>query len=500
MSELFLFVRPPRPLWPFNGPSTAFWPPLAFASLAAALRDGIRDLRVEILDAAALSIGWRTLGAELDARRPAYVGIGEEAVSAVETLRLARLARGIGAKVVAGGCFFGNVARDALCTGNIDVVVHGEGERTIVELVEALRSGPGDLARVDGISFVDDGEVMTTPPRALLADLDRLPRPAYDLLPVERYGRGSRNHPDFAALELGRGCVGSCEFCVLWRQMGRPAGSGVVPHLRTKSPERLADEIRWLRRDFGRRYIGWVDPSFSADPSVPGEMAERLLSEGIQIGQSAWVRADAIVRDAKSGILDRLVRAGLNEVYLGVERPDESGLRALHKTATLAETRLAFEILAREFPQVYTVGSFIYGVPGDTPDTVRAIYRLSNDLLMDKAFFIPLTPLPGTPFWRPDLWDASGARFRRFDFLPDGGSDPSRAALDRALLSACVFEWTPARLRSYGRAFFSGNARRRRMQWRLAVRSTLFVAAGVGRAMRGAGPSGAMVLPRWYEN
>jgi hypothetical protein len=119
---------------------------------------------------------------------------------------------------------------------------------------------------------------------------------------------------------------------------------------------------------------------------------------------------------------------------------------------------------------------------------------------MDKAFFIPLTPLPGTPSWRPDLWDASGARFRRFDFLPGGGDDPSRAALDRALLSACVFEWTPARLRSYARAFFSGNARRRRMQWRLAVRSTLFVAAGVGRAMRRNGSSGAMVLPRWYES
>ena len=500
MNERFLFVRPPRPLWPFNGPSTAFWPPLAFASLAAALRDGIRDLRVEILDAPALRMGWRTLASELDARRPTYVGIGEEAVSAVETLRLARLARGIGAKVVAGGCFFGFVARDALATGDIDVVVHGEGERTIVELVEALRSGPRDLARVDGISFVRDGEVVTTPPRELLADLDRLPRPAYDLLPVERYGRGSRNHPDFAALELGRGCVGSCEFCVLWRQMGRAVGSRVVPHHRTKSPARLVDEIRWLRRDFGRRYIGWVDPSFTADPRVPNEMAEQLLSAGIEIGQSAWVRADAVVRDARAGVLRRLVRAGLNEVYLGVERPDESGLRALRKTATLAEARLAFEILAHEFPQVFTVGSFIYGVPGDTPATVRAIYRLSNDLLMDRAFFIPLTPLPGTPFWRSELWDASGERFRRFGFLPDGGSDPSRTALDRALLSACVFAWTPARLRSYARAFFSGNARRRRMQWRLSVRSTLFVAAGVSRAIRRAGPSRAMVLPRWYES
>lgn len=501
MNELFLFVRPPRPLWPFNGTSTAFWPPLAFASLAAALRDGVRGVRVEILDAAALSMGWRTLAAEVGRRRPAYVGIGEEAVSCAEGLRVAEIARHSGAAIVAGGCFFGHVAKQALATGLIDIVVHGEGERTIVELVEALRSGqPADLRRVVGISFADDGEIVRTAPRALIEDLDRLPFPAYDLLAVERYGQGSRNHPDFGALELGRGCVGSCRFCVLWRQMGRPVGNRVVPHLRTKSPDRLLEEIRWLKRDFGRRYVGWVDPCFNADSRVPAELAERLLANELTIGQSAWVRADAIVRDARSGALDQLIRAGLNEVYLGVERPDEDGLRALDKTSTLGETRRAFEILAGDYPQVFTVGSFIYGLAGDTPSTVRAIFRLSNELLMDKAFIIPLTPLPGTPFWRPDLWDASGARFRSFDFLPSTAGDPARAALDRALLAACAFDWSAARLRSYARAFCSGNARRRRMQWRLAVRATSFWAAEVLRAARRHHTGGAMVLPRWYES
>jgi radical SAM superfamily enzyme YgiQ (UPF0313 family) len=363
-------------------------------------------------------MGWRTLAAELATRRPTYVGIGEEAVSCVEGLRLARLAHDGGATVVAGGCFFGHAAPGALATGLIDVVVHGEGEQTIVELVEALRSARrADLARVAGISFADSGETVKTAPRPLLEDLDRLPYPAYDLLPVARYGRGSRNHPDFGALELGRGCVGSCGFCVLWRQMGRPINGRVVPHLRTKSPERAFDEVRRLALTFGRRYIGWVDPCFNADPRVPALLADLLLREGLRVGQSAWVRADAVVRDAKSGALDRLVRAGLNEVYLGVERADEDSLRRMNKTTTLGEMRQAFEILARDHPRVFTVGSFIYGLPGDTPATVRAIYRLSNELLMDRAFFIPLTPLPGTPGWRSDLWDASGAAFRRFDLL-----------------------------------------------------------------------------------
>lgn len=501
MSELFLFVRPPRPLWPYNGPSTAFWPPLAFASLAAAIRDRVRGVRVEILDAPALSMGWRTLAAELARRRPAYVGIGEEAVSCVEGLRIARLAREGGATVVAGGCFFGHTAPDVLATGLIDVVVHGEGEQTIVELVEAFRWGQrADLARVAGISFLDGDQVVTTAPRPPIADLDRLPYPAYDLLPVASYGRHSRNHPDFGALELSRGCVGSCEFCVLWRQMGRLVGGRLMPQLRTKSPERALDEIQRLHRQFGRRYIGWVDPCFNADPRVPGRLAELLLAAGIRIGQSAWIRADGVVRDAASGALERMVRSGMNEVYLGVERPDEDSLHGLNKTVTLDATRRAFEILAREYPQVYTAGSFIYGLPGDTPATMRAIYRLSNELLMDKAFFIPLTPLPGTPFWQPELWDATGVRFRQFDFLPSAVADPARAALDRALLSACALSWTGARIRSYLRAFCCTDARRRRMQWRLAVRSTGFVCRALLRAANGEGTAGAMVVPRWYES
>jgi len=458
VSELFLFVRPPRPLWPYNGPSTAFWPPLAFASLAAALRDGVRDVRVEILDAPALSMGWRTLAAEL-------------------------------------------TSPGALATGSIAVVVHGEGEETIVELVEALRAGQrADLAGVAGISFMDGDQVVTTVQRALIADLDRLPYPAYDLLPVASYGRNSRNHPDFGALELSRGCVGSCGFCVLWRQMGRSVGGRMMPQLRTKSPERAFDEIQRLQRQFGRRYIGWVDPCFNADPRVPARLAELLLAAGLRVGQSAWVRADGVVRDAASGALERMIRSGINEVHLGVERPDDDSLHELNKTVTLDATRRAFEILAREYPQVYTAGSFIYGLPGDTPATMRAIYRLSNELMMDKAFFIPLTPLPGTPFWQPELWDATGVRFRQFDFLPSAVGDPARAVLDRALLSECALRWTGARLRSYLRAFWCADARRRRMQWRLAVRSTLFVCRGLLRALNGHDATGPMVLPRWYES
>jgi len=167
MKELFLFVRPPRPLWPFNGPASSVWPPLAFASLAAALREAIPDLQVAILDAPALHMGWHSLENEILRLQPAYVGIGEEAVSCMEGFRLARLARKINARVIAGGCFFSHVSNEAISTRLVDIVVHGEGEITIVALVEALRSGrTRDLYQVLGISFGDGDEIIHTPPPA----------------------------------------------------------------------------------------------------------------------------------------------------------------------------------------------------------------------------------------------------------------------------------------------------------------------------------------------
>jgi anaerobic magnesium-protoporphyrin IX monomethyl ester cyclase len=500
MNELFLFVRPPRPLWPFNSPASAFWPPLAFASLAAMLREKDRSLRVEVLDAPALEMGWRTLEGELHRRAPAFVGIGEEAVSCVGGLRLARIAKACGARVIAGGCFFGHVASEALATGLIDVIVHGEGELTLVDLVAALRDGsPGALEAVKGISVLHEGGLVATPPRELVPDLDALPFPAYDLLPVQRYGARSRNHPRLAAIELGRGCFGSCDFCVLWRQMGRVAGERVLPQLRVKSPERLLEEIRLLVRRYGRRYLGWVDPCFNADPRVPGQLAELMLREGLRVGQSAWVRADALVRDAHSGALASCVRAGLNEVYLGIERPDEAGLTALHKSSGVEHARQALRILREQFPQVLAIGSFIYGLPGDTPDTVRSIHRLALELELDQFFFIPLTPLPGTAGWRPELWDSTGERFREFNFLPAGRPHGRHADLERALVWSLLTNWPAARIRSYSRQLFCPDPRRRRVCRRLTLRGIRF---HLGRILGGAfdGTSGlGMVFPRWYE-
>jgi len=403
-----ILLRPPRYLWPFNSETSAFWQPLGLLSLAAAVRKELTDVKIEVWDAPGQKWGWQTLTDKLADGKIDVLGVGEEAVSAHEALRAAGLAKQLhpGCLVVAGGVYFAHTIEQTLKVDPVDIVVRGEGERTFVELlanIDDRKTWPG----IDGLAFLNDaGQVETTPPRKLIGNLDSLPLPAYDLVNMASYGHRSHNHPGLVSVEHSRGCIDNCSFCILWKHMGKsPDGNGqVVPHYRTKSAERSFEEVRWLYHHFGRRTFGWVDPTFNASPKWSDKWAELMLgSELVGPGQStktlhtAWVRADCIVRDEQEGILDKLVRAGLRQVMIGVERDDQAGLATVSKhNNSLDVCREAFAILRENYPQVYTIGTVIFGLPEDGREDIDRLMRRQYELGMDYCFLIPLTPCPGT--------------------------------------------------------------------------------------------------------
>jgi radical SAM superfamily enzyme YgiQ (UPF0313 family) len=459
----------------------------------------VPGLRVAIIDAPALSMGWATLAQHLRSLEPDYVGIGEEAVSCVEGIRIANLARQLGAKVIAGGCFFSHTASQVLSSGLVDVVVHGEGEQTIVELAQALAEhDPNALRSVAGISFRDGDEVVFTGLRELLSDLDSLPFPAYDLLPMEKYGNRSRHHPQFASIESSRGCSHGCQFCVLWRQMGRFHSGRYVPCLRVKSPERLLEEVRILMDRFGRRYLGWVDPCFNADPHAHSRLAELLLRDDRVIGQSAWVRADYVLRDDISGALKRCYDSGWNEAYIGIERMERSDLETLGKGNLKGEAAQAVALLHAKYPRIITFGSFIYGLPSDTPQSVRAMFRAAQQLPLDQTIFIPFTPLPGTPFWEPWMWDSTGEKFRSFNFMPHAKPKDDLTDLSSEIAWSYLFRWSPRRFCRMIAGLLDRDSRRSGITRNLLLRSLpVMVSAAFQRKPKS---SCGMIFPAWYES
>jgi radical SAM superfamily enzyme YgiQ (UPF0313 family) len=280
--------------------------------------------------------------------------------------------------------------------------------------------------------------------------------------------------------------------------MGRFQADHLVPCLRVKSAERLLEEVRILMDRFQRRYLAWVDPCFNADPETPPRFAELLLSEGRVIGQCAWVRADYVLRDDTSGALKLCCQSGWNEAYLGIERVEPSELARLGKGNLNGQATRALKILDTKYPEVVTVGSFIYGLPWDTPESVRSLFQGAEQLPLDEIFFIPFTPLPGTPYWQPRMWDSTGEKFRTFDFLPRPGPDENVSRLSSEVRRSYLFYWPRQRVRRALRGLFARDVRRRRITRHILQRALPVMLSGA--LYRARQSAGGMFYPAWYEN
>ena len=509
-----LLVSPPRRIWPYIDYQDNFLLPQWMVSLAAVLReDGVE---VHALDCMAGQVGWRTLEQKLRRLRPDVVASGENhALFASEVIRLLALAKAIdpATVTVAGGAHFTTVPELYLPHHPVDLIVRGEGEITLLEVVRSLATGGLDAAReVDGVASWDGGRLRCAPPRELVQDLDTLPMPAYDLLPLERYGRGRYLFsPGGATIQHSRGCTGSCTFCAWWRQMAdrRPCAEGgperLVPRWRTKSVERTLAEMELLHLRHGKRCLVFVDPSFNIDPRWNDAFATRLLRKGWDLSWFAFMRADLILRDEELGIFEKLVRSGLTHLCVGVERQDDAQLRAWGKPPARSDQYLAaFRLLRRRYPQVFRQATFIVGTRSESHASLRQQLRYARQIRADYPAFHPVTPFPGT-----ELYDEALARgelcvpedFESLDMmtalLPT--DHLSRDEVEQALVDlnrACVGpRWLLRGLLSRSRY------RRHMYTWWLLVTGRIFLDS-VRRRLNPLRPERytSTITPRWYES
>ena len=238
-----MFVEPPKEFWFVMGEYLP--PPLGILNLAAYLREHDDTLEIEIVDCQAERISWAGLKERIEQFQPAIVAPSSLATcNAYRGLRTIGMAKDIDPAIttIVGGQHYTELAHESLESyPELDIVVRGEGEQTILEVVRALQ-GKMNLSQVNGITFKHDGKIIANPDRSLFDNLDDLPFPAYDL--VDKYmkdyhftmmaGRNTR----YMVLEGARGCDHKCTFCTQWNHWG-----GMW---RTKSIKRIVDEIEFL--------------------------------------------------------------------------------------------------------------------------------------------------------------------------------------------------------------------------------------------------------------
>jgi len=464
--------------------------------MAAVLREaGFKD--IEIIDCLPIKMGWKTLKEEISRKNPDVVCVGDETASFYESVKLMQMAKELNPKTIciAGGYHFGNTVDLAFNETKADFVIMGEGEITLLELVKAINSGKKDFRKIEGIAFRDkNGIVVTNKPRPLIKDLDTLPLPAYDLLPMHLYGKDSKNHRDFAAIEHGRGCTGGCSFCSIWAQMSQDGR----PCYRTKSAERSFEETKILTEKYGRKTLNWVDGTFNLDPEWSRKYFELLEAEGIKIQHTTWMRADCIIRDEKNGVLKKMVDNGLVQVVIGMERLDDSKRIKMHGKEKNISME-AFSIL-KKYPSVYIIASLIYGLPEDGKKELKELRRFIYTGYVDFMFILPYTPYPGTLEWQEYKDKFNSGDFKTWNLhRPIMGTNKlSRDQLDN-WFKGCLFMYL-IHPNFYVRTLLEKDERKKKVQRSMVRKLVKGLYKGIIDSAKGKKEMEYGKKPEWYDS
>lgn len=363
------------------------YPPHGLLYIASILKK--KGYFVEVLDNELENLDPGTLLNEMRKRRPNVVGVtmnSTKVPSAYLTAMLAKRATNGNATVVVGGPHPTVLPVQTLheCP-SIDIAVLGEGEVTMLEIAESVESGR-ELADIKGIAFRKDNEVMITGPRPYIQDLDSLPFPAYDIVPVRRYF--SMQLVPSLFVMASRGCPFKCIFCSnpIW---GR--------RVRNRNPKNVVDEIEWLVKKYKVREIHFIDDNFNLRPKIAEEICDELIGRGLhrKIIWRAQFRANRNLTPRR--LFKKMKEAGCWQIYFGVESGNQKILSRIMKGITLDEVRRAFGLTKEA--GIETGGFFMIGNLGEDMETIWDTISFMKELSPDVCDFNIATPYPGSEFF-----------------------------------------------------------------------------------------------------
>ncbi|MGI6209098.1 MAG: B12-binding domain-containing radical SAM protein, partial [Anaerolineae bacterium] len=359
--------------------------------------------RTEIFDE---PIEEQPLSERLASRSYDVVGISSPTPLIEEAWHSAEVAHRAGAITIMGGPHLTLHPGESLEKPQVDLVVRGEAEDTIIEIMHALeqdrgveadggrRFRPDVWGTIAGLSFRDlEGKVVHNPARPLRQDLDALPWPAYHLFNIERYTNlqpltdGLQKNARAYTLLTSRGCPYQCIYC------SKPITGNTW---RARAPEKVVEEWAYLVREMRATEIGVTDDVWNLDLDRAKRICRLLIDEGL--GTVPWVTIHGMRADHTDLELFRLMKqAGCKRVGFGVESGNQAILDAIKKRQKVEQVRAA--MANAKAAGLQTMGFFIFGLPGETESTMEDTIRFALELDPDLANFMMADPLPGTEMY-----------------------------------------------------------------------------------------------------
>jgi anaerobic magnesium-protoporphyrin IX monomethyl ester cyclase len=388
-----LLIEPPKDYWFVMGEYLP--PPYGLLQLAGYLESKVADAEIEVLDCQAMPLDWNGLTKRIEAFSPDVVASsGFATCNVYVAARTLETAKKLKPEVVTvtGGQHFTALAQESLeAYPEIDVIVRGEGEETLVELVKAVRDKK-DFSGIAGISFRHHQKIRHNPPRPLIEDLNQLPFPAYHFVGEYAYRyhftmmAGSKAR--YGVVEASRGCPHRCTFCSQWKHW-----QGTWRH---KSVKRVADEMEFLYENYGSRLLWLTDDNFGVGQRMDA-LCDELLNRAFSRDITCFMQARCDDVAANPQLVAKMSRAGINWLLLGVESNSKNTLNSFRKDSKPEYAEAAVKLLRQN--SIFSQATCIIGERGDTAKSLEGLRQFVNGIDPDLAIFMILTPFPGTELY-----------------------------------------------------------------------------------------------------
>ena len=374
--ENAVLIEPKTP--GFNFFSSVKMPLLGLPILGAILQQ--LGINVRIFCENFASINWD------DIRRADLVGISTLTSLAPRAYQLAAKIKEINpsAPIIMGGVHASMKPEEALNNG-ADIVVRGEGENTLVNLVDNFSSQASlsdiDLSSIKGISYQKNDSVYHNEPAGTV-DLDNIPGPDFSL--IKNYHRSP-----YVPYQTSRGCPHDCEFCSVVRMFGR--------RIRYRSADKVIDDLEKITGDphLNGKHVFLVDDNFSANSRRAREFLTALKEAELNL---EWSTQEEVMVYQQEEILDLMQQTGCKRLHLGIESFNPAALEEYGKPQKLVDISRAIQQIKKR--NILVHGMFVLGAENDTRQTIRQTVQKALELELDTAQFFVLVPPPGTELFQ----------------------------------------------------------------------------------------------------
>ncbi len=364
---------------------------LGIASIAATLR--ANGIPVQILDLNLYENYLDRLRQVISEFRPQFLGFTVCTPQFSIAQEISKFSKDVNRDIfiICGGSHATALPFELLQRTSIDMVVLGEGDYTVVEVIQHY---PDILDQVKGICFKRNGHKIRTHSRGYIDQLDALPYPALDLFQVQDYvypSQSSSRNP-VALIETSRGCAGRCIFC------SRIVDGGIV---RFKSPARVMNEMMYAK-SVGFNEVHFADENFTADIGRATQICDLLIQNDVTI---PWVPRSGIRVDCiGEKLFEKMKQAGCYHLPFGIESISQNVLNICNKGITIEQIERAIR-MAKDY-KFMTTGYFMVGLPEQTLEDITHDIQFAKNVGLDFVKFGATIPYPGTVLF--NRWKKEG--------------------------------------------------------------------------------------------